>query len=316
MRRAEVNAADLSRRRFLLGAMAAGARGGNAAPSAAPVIDSHVHLWSMDTARYPFNPPEPNYPRPKDDGSVELYLDEMKQYHVDKTVVVSPRQYGWDNRYVADCVRRFPNLFVGHGLIDPHDPNNAAVLEREVREKGLAGMRLSPIYSRDDPWLNSPANYPLWKRAGELGAVFNVFLADTQLPQLEDMVKRFPNVRVVVDHLGRPEILPHKPWVQNDYLLRLARYPNVWVKFTELYTASKNKVYPYRDVHPFGHMVYDKFGPRRLLFGTGFVTRTRRIPLADELRLIREEIPYFTERDKQLILGRNALDIWKWKQTS
>jgi predicted TIM-barrel fold metal-dependent hydrolase len=307
-------AAQLSRRRFVLAALA-GSHGVSAAPLA-PVIDSHVHLWSMDTARYPFNPPEANYPRPKDDGSVELYLDEMKRYHVDKTVVVSPRQYGWDNRYVADCVRRFPDLFIGHGLIDPHDPENAAVLEREVRENGLAGMRLSPIYSHDDPWLNSPANYALWRKAGELAAVFNVFLADTQLPQLEDMVKRFPSVRVVVDHLGRPEILPRKPWVQNDYLLRLARYPNVWVKFTELYTASKNKVYPYRDVHPFGHMVYDKFGSRRLLFGTGFVTRTRRIPLADELRLIREEIPYFTERDKERILGRNALDIWKWKQPS
>jgi hypothetical protein len=123
-----------------------------------------------------------------------------------------------------------------------------------------------------------------------LGAVFNVFIAAPQIPQLEDMVRRFPKVKVVVDHLGRPEILSRPPWVENDSLLRLARYPNVWVKFTELYTASKNKVYPYRDVQPFGHRVYDAFGPRHLLFGTGMVGATRRIPLADELRLIREDI--------------------------
>ena len=99
-----------------------------------------------------------------------------------------------------------------------------------------------------------------------------------------------------------------------NYLLNLARYSNVWVKFTELYTASKTKQYPYSDVHPFGHMVYDKFGPRRLLFGTGMVGVARRIPLADELRLIREDIPFFAERDKEWILGRNAAKIWKWRR--
>jgi predicted TIM-barrel fold metal-dependent hydrolase len=95
-------------------------------------------------------------------------------------------------------------------------------------------MRLSPIYHPpnrypNDQWLNAPYSYPLWKKAEEIGAVFNVFLAPSQMPQLEDMVRRYPKVKVVVDHLGRPDILPHAPWVENDSLLKLARYPNVWV---------------------------------------------------------------------------------------
>ena len=248
-----------------------------------------------------------------------MYLREMKEGGVDHAVLVQERSGGWNNSYISDCVRRFPKLFVGHGLIDPRDPNNAAILERQVRQNGLAGMRLSPIYHPpnrypNDQWLNAPYSYPLWKKAEEIGAVFNVFLAPAQLPQLEDMVRRYPKVKVVVDHLGRPDILPSAPWVEDDYLLKLARYPNVWIKFTELYTASKTKQYPYKDVHPFGQMVYDKFGPRRLLFGTGMVGATRRIPLADELRLIREDIPFFADRDKEWILGRNAAKIWKWRK--
>jgi hypothetical protein len=43
------------------------------------------------------------------------------------------------------------------------------------------------------------------------------------------------------------------------------------------------------------------------------VAATRRIPLADELRLIREDIPFFADRDKEWILGRNAAKIWKFK---
>ena len=303
---------DLSRREFLMASAAA-----PLAAAQAPVIDTHMHVWSLDSARYPFRPPEPNYRPQTQDGSVETYMEEMKRDGVDRAVLVQERASGWNNRYISDCVRRFPKRLVGHGLIDPRDPENAAVLEREVKQNGLAGMRLSPIYHPpnrypNEQWLNARYNYPLWKKAEELGAVFNVFLAPAQIPQLEEMVRRYPKVKVVVDHLGRPDILPSAPWVEDDSLLKLARYPNVWVKFTELYTASKTKQYPYKDVHPFGKMVYEKFGPRRLLFGTGMVGATRRIPLADELRLIREDIPFFADRDKEWILGRNAAQIWRW----
>jgi predicted TIM-barrel fold metal-dependent hydrolase len=304
---------QLSRRALLLTSVAV-----PASAARPPVIDTHMHVWSLDAARYPRKPPEPNYSAPKQEGTVEMYLEEMKKDSVDLAVLVQERSSGWNNSYIADFVRRFPKRFTGHGLIDPHDRDNAAVLEREVRQNGLSGMRLSPIYHPpgkypNDQWLNAPYNYPLWKKAEEIGAAFNVFIAPAQLPQLEDMVRRYPRVKVVVDHLGRPDILPSAPWVENDYLLKLARYPNVWVKFTELYTASKTKQYPYKDVHPFGQMVYDKFGPRRLLFGTGMVGATRRIPLADELRLIREDIPFFADRDKEWIVGRNAAKIWKWR---
>ncbi len=302
----------MTRRELLLGSLAV-----PALAAKSPVIDTHMHVWSLDAARYPFKPAEQGYRIPTTDGSIETFQGEMKKDGVDLAVLVQERSGGWNNTYISDCVRRFPKQFVGHGLIDPHDPNNAAVLKREIKENGLAGMRLSPIYAPpnrfpNDQWLNAPANYPLWKMAEELGAVFNVFIAPAQLPQLEDMVRRYPKVKVVVDHLGRPDILTSAPWVENDYLLKLARYPNVWVKFTELYTASKTKQYPYKDVHPFGQMVYDKFGPRRLLFGTGLVGVNRRIPLADELRLVREDIPFFADRDKEWILGRNAAKIWKW----
>lgn len=297
---------NLSRRGLLFGGAAW------AALPQSPVIDTHMHVWSQDFTHYPVSPPEPGIRPITDEGSTEFYLQEMKQHGIDLAVLVQPRQYGWDNRYIADSVRRFPRQFVGHGLIDPHDPNNAGVLEREVRENGLAGMRLSPIYHPKEQWLNAKANHALWQKAEQLGAVFNVFIAAPQMAQLEDMVQRFPGVKVVVDHLGRPEIIGRAPWAEDVSLLRLAKYSNVWVKFSELYIMSKTKKYPYADVHPFARSVYDAFGPKRLLFATGMVGVTRRIPYADELRLVREDIPFFADRDKEWILGRNALQIWEW----
>ena len=41
-------------------------------------------------------------------------------------------------------------------------------------------------------WLNAESSYPLWAKAEELGAVFNIFLEPHQLSQVADMAARFP----------------------------------------------------------------------------------------------------------------------------
>ncbi len=109
-----------------------------------------MHVWSQDFTRYPVSPPEPGLRPITDEGSTEFYLQEMKQHGIDLAVLVQPRQYGWDNRYIADSVRRFPQRFVGHGLIDPHDPNNAGVLERG-QAHSIARNRLPLPYTMASP---------------------------------------------------------------------------------------------------------------------------------------------------------------------
>jgi len=60
--------------------------------------------------------------------------------------------------------------------------------------------------------------------------------------------------------------------------------------------------------------VYEAFGPDRLIWGTGFPGATRaqagRPSLAQELALIREQVPFFSAADKEKILGGNAARLW------
>jgi predicted TIM-barrel fold metal-dependent hydrolase len=200
------------------------------------------------------------------------------------------------------------------GLIDPRDPAAPERLSEWMQEHGFSGMRLSPSYDRDAEWLDSPASDPLWRRAAELGAIFNFLIREEQVPALERMAERHPQVPVVVDHMGYPDITREPP-VEN--LLRLARLPNVTVKVTEFYSHSKSRTYPYVDVLPTVRRVYDAFGPKRLLWGTGFVRgeNVGRIPYGQELSLIREHVPFFTPEDQEWILGRTAMTLWKFGGT-
>jgi predicted TIM-barrel fold metal-dependent hydrolase len=278
-----------------------------------------MHVWADDTSRFPFAYPyQPNFKVPRLAGTVELLLDEMDRFGVTHCVLVQVIYHGWDNRYVAHCVKAHPARFRGQGLIDPTDPGAADKLETWMRGHGLSGMRLSPIYYRGkDGWLNAEASYPLWKKAEELGAIFNFFIGTEQLPKLEDMVRRFPRVRVVIDHLARIDLKAADPLPEFKKLLALARYPNVWAKVSELSVLSPSGKFPYADTFPWVRRLYDALGPDRLLWGTGFPGATRteagRPTLQQELDLIRKEIAFLSADDRRKLLGDNAARLWGFR---
>src|SRR5262245_60438836 len=278
-----------------------------------------MHVWSDDPVKFPFaHPYNAKFVPPKTAASLELLVREMDEHGVTHCVLVQTISHGWDNRYLVNCLKAQPKRFRGQGLIDPTDPNVADKLEFWMKEHGLAGMRFSPIYYQGkDGWLNARATDRLWKKAAELGAVFNFFIAAEQLPKLEEMIARHPRVKVVIDHLGRVDLEAKDPEPEIRNLLALARYPNVCVKVSELSSLLPTKKYPFRDAYPFVKRVYDAFGPDRLLWGTGFPGATRaeaeRPTLQQELLLIQKEMPFFTAADRAKILGKNAARVWGFK---
>jgi len=289
----------------------------------APIIDTHMHVWGNDATRYPF--PHPYVPgfSIKDvphEATVEMLIEDMDQNACTHAVLVQVIYHGWDNSYVVDCVKRFPDRLKAHGLIDPTGPNVADKLEYWVKEHGLHGMRFSPIYYQNgqhggDAWLDAPETHRLWRMAEKLNSVFNFFIAPRQLPKLAKMVKSHPDVNITLDHLSQMD-LGKDPEPQMRLLLTMAKYPNVFVKVSELSSVSKSGKYPFSDAYPYVKRVYEAFGPERLLFGTGYPGSARagykRPTLASEIELV-GMFPFFSKSDSARMLGLNAKDLWGFK---
>ena len=321
--------ASVDRRSFCKSSMAAVAAGtsvlsvadrGWGTAKIPPIIDTHMHVWANDARRYPFpHPYAEQFKGPPHEGTVEMLIEDMDRHGCTHSVLVQVIYHGWDNSYVADCVKRFPTRLKAQGLIDPTDLQVADKLEYWMKEHGLHGMRFSPIYYRDgnhggDSWLNAEHTHRLWQRAEELGAVFNFFIAPSQLPKLEPMVRAHPQVQIVIDHLSQIDLGAADPDPDFRRLLAMAKYDNVWVKVSELTSVSKSGEYPFKDAYPHVRRVYEAFGPDRLLFGTGYPGRARsayqRPSLDQEIDLIRKVIPFFSSEDRAKILGKNAFSLW------
>src|SRR3954468_10840020 len=82
------------------------------------IIDSHVHVWKHDP-KYPF---AKDARVPAEDATEEMLLDLMKANGVAKTVIIQVIHYKYDNSYLADVLKRYPDTFHGVARVDPLDP--------------------------------------------------------------------------------------------------------------------------------------------------------------------------------------------------
>ncbi len=276
------------------------------------IIDTHLEVWTFDP-KFPFHHPErPDLKRVDVEAPIENEVAVMRDFGLKYTVLVNPRFFGWDNSYIAYSLHRYPRLFVAHGLLNPQEPDLPGRLRYWIREQGFQGMRFSPIYHPNSTWLNSKEHYPLWREAERLGAVFNYYILPQQMPMLEDMAERFPGVKIVVDHLGKPDLKAADPWAEFRKMFRLKRFPQVWVSASEPYELSLTKQFPYRDTYPFFKATYEEFGGKQLIWGTGYPRPRWELPMDKELQFVDEALDFYTPEDRELLLGKNALRIWKF----
>ncbi len=275
------------------------------------LIDTHVEVWTLDP-RFPFGHPESPDLKPAAPAPIENQIAQMRDYNITYGVLINPRYYGWDNSYIASCRERFPDRFVAHGLIEPEDPRAADRLRYWVNEHHFQGMRFSPIYHPNSTWLNSRDLDPLWREAERLGAVFNFYILPHQMPMLGEMAARFPGVKIVIDHLGKPDLRQRDPWPEFRKMFALKRYPQVWISASEPYELSLTKRYPYRDTIPYFRAVYEEFGGHRLIWGTGYPRPRWELPMEKELEFVDQVLDFYTPDDRERLLGTNALEIWKF----
>lgn len=141
------------------------------------------------------------------------------------------------NDFVASCVERHPDAFLGFASVDPWK-GAAAVeeLHRAVTDLGLRGLKLHPPAQRFAP--NDERVYPLWQAASDLGIPVLVHTGTTGLGAglpggggvklrfaepmlLDDVAADFPDLTIIGAH-------PSYPW-QDQMLAIATQKANVWL---------------------------------------------------------------------------------------
>ena len=157
------------------------------------------------------------------------------------------------NEFVADYVRQYPGRAKGFACVEPMAADASRKLEYAIKELGLHGLKISPVYGGFDPWAREAGE--VYKTCDRLGIPLlwhqsAGYAADCCLeygnPILLDRIGReFPNLRMIVAHFGQPWIgetavlLRKHPQIFSDLS---ARFHRRWQLFNALMLAQEYRI--------------------------------------------------------------------------
>ena len=272
------------------------------------ITDAQVHVWAAHTPERPW----PEYGFGKEHRPVPLsseqLLSDMDEAGVDRAVLVPPSWEGEYNDLALAAAQAHPDRFAVMGRFEIGDRANEARMAGWKDQAGMLGMRITFLREVQQQWLRDGSVDWFWARAEELGIPIMV-LPPGQIPQIDRVAERHPDLRLVIDHLAMSREVAD-PFAMVKDVLTLARRANVAVKTTCLpgYTSEP---YPFAGIRHHIEAVFDSFGPDRMFWGTDLT----RLPCTyrQAITHFTEELPFLKGRDLERVMGTAICDWLGWK---
>jgi len=200
----------------------------------------HTHTWNASLHFQPDAIRETDISRGYPlDLSVQLqpFLEDNAAF--EKVIVFGLKArltgYWVPDDYVAEFVAQAPDKLIGFAGCDPTQPEHLEELRYGIERLKLRGVKMGPIYAGFDP--RDPrcdAVYRYCQSNGlpilfHTGTTFNskAPLAYGHPDLLDDVAIRYPDLRMVLAHLGHP--------FSEECLVTIRKHPHVYADIAALY---------------------------------------------------------------------------------
>jgi len=235
-------------------------------PVSFPIIDTHVHFWDSEHLDYGWLRGSELLNRPYLPGD---YTEAIGPVRVEKVVFVeagAPAKAAMPEvQWVTQLAKQDKRIqaIVASAPLERGDGVKAD-LETLAQNPLVKGIRPRFPGGGEPP---SPFVEGVHLLAS-IGFSCDVCVRWERLPAAIDLVRRCPDVRFMLDHIGVPNIREQKldPW--RAHLRDLAALPNVCCKMSGVATTADREHWQPDDLEPAIHHVIDCFGFERTAFGS------------------------------------------------
>ena len=228
---------------------------------------------------------------------------------VTRAVLIQMNFYEFDNRYMLDCMEKYTGVFSGVAIVD-ETKGDVVESMKSLAEKGVRGFRIYTDLENAIKWRDSKGMNAMWSHAADSGLSMCLLSNPDALPLVNEMCKRYPKTRVVIDHFSRIGVTGTIPASQLDDLCRLSEYKNVYVKTSAFYALGQKKP-PYIDLGGMIQRLLQVFSENRLMWASDCPYQVAdEHSYSESIALIRDKLPALTESNKQWILKGTAEKVF------
>jgi L-fuconolactonase len=267
-------------------------------------IDAHQHFWKYDPVEYDW----------MGDGMDVLRFDRLpadlspllQSARLDGSVAVQARSTLEETEWLLQLADQNPFIKGVVGWVDLCSPDARSQLERVSASQRLCGVRHIVQSEPDDGFMLRQDFRRGISLLAEFGLAYDILVFPRHLPAAYELVTAFPNQVFVLDHIAKPFIKEHvvSPWEAE--IRRLASLPNVCGKVSGLVTEADWKNWKPADFFPYLDVVFEAFGPQRVMFGSDWPVCTLAGNYADVTVLIEEYTRQLSAQELAQVWGGTA----------
>jgi L-fuconolactonase len=194
----------------------------------------------------------------------------LARHQIDGTVLVQAAATVAETEYMLGLADASDFIKGVVGWVDFENPADVKVLERLKAHPKFKGVRPMIQDIPDDDWMLRADVQWGYATLADLDLTFDALGFPRHLANFLTIFKRYPNLRVVIDHCMKPQIRDHNAanfafWA--DGMARLAGETGAFVKFSALITEA-NPDWSVAALRPYVEHILRVFGPDRIMWGS------------------------------------------------
>jgi L-fuconolactonase len=233
-------------------------------------IDAHQHFWNPARGDYGWLTADLPICRPYSPADLAPHLFECG---IDGTVLVQAAPTLHETEYLLGIADATPFVRGVVGWIDFEDPAERRHLERLAAHPKFVGVRPMIQDLPDDGWMLRGGISWAFGAIRELDLVFDALVFPRHLPVLAQLVRRHPDLTIVIDHAAKPPIRTgaFDDWAA--HMAQLAAGTAALCKLSGLATEA-GAGWSVEALRPYVDHLLAAFGPDRLIFGSDWPVST------------------------------------------
>lgn len=271
-------------------------------------VDSHQHFWKYDVQRHSWITQEMQVLK-RDYLPADL-VPELRANGMAGCIAVQAEQSEQETQFLLELAKQYEVIKGVVGWVDLRSPQIAERLQHYSQFEKLCGFRHVVQSEADDEFILRPEFCRGINALKKYGFTYDILIYARQLPAALELVSRFPDQPFVIDHIAKPSIRTGAmaPWAAQ--MRSLADQANVYCKVSGLITEADWKNWRIGDLLPYLNVVFETFGPERLMFGSDWPVCLLAGTYQQVKQLIENYIGKLSIQQKKDIFGLNAVRFY------
>ena len=259
-------------------------------------------------------------------ASPEFIIAQMDHAGVDMAVLQNCKVYGKLNEYFAECVRKYPDKFVGTSEINELEADKDSEIQKLKYTANELGFHALFYEAMRFVQTDNACGFidkkfdSFWREVSDLGitVLWNVTSTKAHMDQMRALAKwadRYPDTQALVS-MG----MCVRPFIHNgkvEYpkeLFDIFQKPNILAEIVyPIQAGPAGWEYPFPDANKIIKQQYEELGARKLCWGSDMPNVERNCTYQQCLTHLTKHCDFIKPGDMELILGGNIARIMKIK---